>query len=336
MKGLLMVMVTFMLVFILSCGNDLHQVDTGDTANTGDTADTGNTADSADSADTGSGDECNQATDANFCTGVVLTYCDGSSNTWSTVTCPETCGLKDGFYQCVSGSGDTGDSADTGNTGNTGNTGDTGNSGNTVDTGDTGNTGDTSDTGDTSNPYALPYGSVTFNGNSQYVITDETTLDSTMIVMSAFATGTMNSHNIVPVSQGVYTILQYSETNLDYTVQQIPYNDDGSTMVNPMAIMTVNEDNFAVGTNIPVGFGSEDKAAFYLIDVVDGSLACMHAIAIGTMNVTDANGAAGAAGSFVFNGTLNLYSPKRTPYEGEDIIDGDITALLDVTACAPY
>ncbi|MCK5809170.1 hypothetical protein KAH37_09320, partial [bacterium] len=78
--------------------------------------------------------------------------------------------------------------------------------------------------------------------------------------------------------------------------------------------------------------------ALYIVDVDWGArtISCLHAFAIGTMNITDADGTLGSRGSFSFNGNLDIYSSKHAmPYD-DGSNGGDVSAEMPWPACSPY
>ncbi|HNW16745.1 MAG TPA: hypothetical protein PKM15_08585, partial [bacterium] len=72
-----------------------------------------------------------------------------------------------------------------------------------------------------------------------------------------------------------------------------------------------------------------DKATLYVVKVANNAISCMHAFAVGTLNITSVNLAPGAAGNFsATSSDIEWYSPANAPIYG-----GDISSQLGVTAC---
>lgn len=284
-------------LFTVSCDDGNGNI-YGDT---GDTTDTGNSANSADSADTA--DSANSANSA-----------DSADTT------------------------DTGNSADDSDNANTADSGDSdeivddsGDSANSASDEDVSDTGNYTDT-DSASGYAAPYGKAIMGIALTYIITDERDIDEdTMIIKDPMATGQMGSGSIRPISQGISTDIRFVETaeGNHYIIQQTPYNFGVGTIVevNPIAMLTVPEDSFAVG-ELALGFEESDKATFIIADVDFSTslVKCWHAVGVGTISVTKAISTPGEEGRFSFNGEVDIFSPKNIPAYGGDITNYKIKA----------
>ncbi len=166
--------------------------------------------------------------------------------------------------------------------------------------------------------YPAPYGHLDINVNSTYILTNETSLDQSMVNMTYFATGTFGTNgNVQPMgAQGAY----YYAALQDDVVQifQTPFANNGQTALNPAVVLVINA-NAAPG-NISVGLTQDDAAQLFVVDLNGNSVGCYHAFAVGTLTVNTMNVAAGSAGNIAIVGSqIEIYSTENAPMYGGNI-----------------
>ena len=203
-----------------------------------------------------------------------------------------------------------------------------------TDTGDTvPDVDESGDTGNTGSPDDPPvYGHAELSGDLEYLVTTESKLGMDKVYMGAAITGNIASFQIDTIAgtDGVYTVYSQDkdlENKKKFHVMQIPYkktgeNPDGDPLYsndfNPKIELIIADENLVVGDNLPVGLLETDKVRMYVKDTDQfDNLHCIHAVGIGTLNVTKVNKTPGVDGSLAFTGSVKLYYAGETPYDGK-------------------
>ena len=192
---------------------------------------------------------------------------------------------------------------------------------------DSQDSGNSMDSSKPNEDYPAPYGYIDVNVNSNYIITNEQQLDSSMANYSYFATGTFGtSGNLQPAgAEGVVY-----HTSLDGNrigILQIPFADNGQTLLNPIVSIQMSS-NISAGT-VSVGLTPDDDAKMLVMDTDASGLniLCYHGFVVGQMTITDIDLTPGANGVLAITGSkLELYSSENAPMSGGNI---NITSQLN-------
>jgi hypothetical protein len=186
---------------------------------------------------------------------------------------------------------------------------------------------------DSDTNYPAPYGILQINVASSYILTNETSLDQSMVNMSSFATGNLGNYDIVPEDSGLsyYFASLITDSGSPYfQIVQSHYTDNtGKTPLNPWIFIILP----ATVTPGAVHFGldSESGGQMYVLDFNGNKADCYHGFGYGDLTVTSVNPAAGTAGNISIVGTIEIYSAANAPMYG-----GDITSQLNGWEnCAP-
>ncbi|MBO4440909.1 hypothetical protein J5834_02230 [bacterium] len=171
--------------------------------------------------------------------------------------------------------------------------------------------------------YPAPYGHMDVNVGASYIITNESSLDQSMVTMSYFATGNIGNGTLQPAgAQGAYYYAMHQGTYVG--VVQSPFANNGQTVLNPVVMMQF-ADTIAPGS-VSAGLTQSDDVIILIFDSdSQGNTTCYHGFAVGNLTVNSINLAAGASGSISISGSqLEIYSSENAPLYG-----GNITSDLN-------
>ena len=181
--------------------------------------------------------------------------------------------------------------------------------------------------------YPAPYGTMQVNVDATYILTNETSLDQSMVTMSYFATGNLgNTGSLQPAgAQGAY---YYAMTNGSAVgIVQTPFTNNGQTPLNPVVMMQFA--NISTGT-VSVGLTQSDSVMIFIEETEGQNTTCYHGFAVGSLTISEVNLTAGAGGHIAITGAnLEIYNSENAPIYG-----GNITADLNSpeypwVACSP-
>ena len=192
--------------------------------------------------------------------------------------------------------------------------------------------------------YNAPYGSLELSLEIDAIasLEDQQNSSSTVgTIWYEFAQGTYGNGEEPVFPEGSYPITQvsYSQETSDtgavisesVTIEQttlVPVEGGSFDFVNPAIMMNIPGD--ATIGEVSTSVWDENAAVIYIFDIdwSEGTIACLHAMGEGSINITNIGDIANN-GALAFTGSVDLYSPKNYS-NGKDM-----SSMLPFTVCDP-
>lgn len=176
-----------------------------------------------------------------------------------------------------------------------------------------------------------PYGNASVSFATDYVRPIEQSLqEMDGIVLEASVSGVYGEAELPIQPTGAnfqsYAVYYKAHPQLGDGVQAMQIAIVDGAPIDPAVLMIFPESKVKLGT-IPVGLLASDEARVYVTDIdwASGGMACIHAIGVGTLEITEL-GDITAKGALAFEGELHLYHPTNA-------YDQDVSSQLGVPAC---